>query len=416
MSVTVVRSPVLSASASTWAVAALCLVTCTALSLLLILRQAYPGCYDELQHVSYAAFLQESGRWLPQFGAQRLLLRDDMGAWDSRLNYLGHPSPFYLFISAVLDRTLPPTQAILAPRIASGALIWVGVALALLAGRRWLAPDRLATTVFCCLVALCPQLLTVSAQVSNDSLAFLGGALAYWGALRWRAPPPGWDGWPGAAAVAAGLTAALWAKPNAGLVVAVWVAAFTALSTPPRGRRPAPAEWLFILGGLALGALPYGFVIRDYGAVVPITAEQVGEVSRMPGLVSYAAVFPLDLGYTFGFAHVGVWPLPGFPGVLMAALFWLLVAAAVLGAVRARRQADAGTAAGMAAAIAFAVVLPVHFWYSAARLGYSLPATSFRYYLPIWPALSQAMAGTVRGRWPLAALAAATIIVGWVWR
>jgi len=414
MSVTVGRSPVLSASASTWTVAALCLATFTALSLLLILRQAYPGCYDERQHISYAAFLQESGRWLPQFGAQRLLQRADMGAWDSRLNYLGHPSPYYLFISAFLDRTLPPAQAILAPRIASSALIWIGVVLALLAGRRWLAQDPVATTVFCCLVALCPQLLTVSAQVSNDALAFLGGALAYWGALRWHAPPPGREGWPGAVAIAAGLTAALWAKPNAGLVVAVWVAAFIALSAPAR---PRPrAEWLVILAGLALGALPYVFIIRDTGAVVPITAEQVGEVGRMPGLVSYAVVFPLDLGYTFGFAHVGVWPLPGFPGVLMAVLFWLLIAAAVLGTVRARRHADPGTAAGMAAAIAFAAVLPVHFWYSAMRLGYSLPATSFRYYLPLWPALSQALAGAARGRWPVAALAAATIVVGWVWR
>jgi hypothetical protein len=43
----------------------------------------------------------------------------------------------------------------------------------------------------------------------------------------------------------------------------------------------------------------------------------------------------------------------------------------------------------------FALVLPIHLWFASASLGYSLPAASFRYYLPLWPPLAHAIAFAV---------------------
>jgi hypothetical protein len=78
---------------------------------------------------------------------------------------------------------------------------------------------------------------------------------------------------------------------------------------------------------------------------------------------------------------------------------------------------DAIAAAGV---VAFAVVLPIHLWFSATRLGFSLPAASFRYYLPIWPVLVHALAYSIaiaRNRWRrvlVASISVAALIVGWV--
>ncbi|MDQ2802985.1 MAG: hypothetical protein M3Y41_09995, partial [Pseudomonadota bacterium] len=265
-----------------------CFLAFSVIALSLIATRPYPGAFDELEHVSYAAFLQETGRLLPKFEAQRTLRVDDMGRWNDRPNYLGHPSPFYVFIGLFLDRTLVPGRAVLLPRLASAGLLLAGVALALWAGRRHFGQDRVALLVFCAMLALCPKLLAVSSQVTNDSLAFLGGALAYWGASlderrRWAA----------LAGVTLGLVFALWAKPNAGLAVGAWLGMFVLLRRPRRRGLP-----LALAAGVLVGAIPYLLIVRDYGALVPVTVEQFGHVRQLGGFADYVPAFLLLVGST----------------------------------------------------------------------------------------------------------------------
>ena len=268
------------------AIPLLCLLAFLLIGLSLITTRAYPGAFDELEHISYAAFLQETGRLLPKFEEQRTLAVDDMGRWTARPNYLPHPSPFYVFVSLFLDRTLAPAQAILPPRLASAGLLLLGVALALWAGWRHFGQDRAALLTFCLLLALCPKLLAVASQVTNDSLAVLGGALAYWGASteerRRRI---------GLVGIALGLTLALWAKPNAGLAVGAWLGVFALL-------RPAhrPALLLALAAALAVGTLPSLLIIKDYGALVPVTVEQFGHVRQLGSFSSYLPAFLLTIG------------------------------------------------------------------------------------------------------------------------
>ena len=102
-------------------------------------------------------------------------------------------------------------------------------------------------------------------------------------------------------------------------------------------------------------------------------------------------------------------------------LFWAMVACAALGGRAAwpcKREPWAAIA--VAAPAAFALVLPIHLWYASASLGFSLPAASFRYYLPLWPPLAHAVAfGVVAARAPwrrasLAAIGFAALAVGWL--
>ena len=388
----------------------LCFLCSCLIGLELIATKAYPSAFDELEHISYAAFLQETGRLLPKFEQQRTLAVDDMSRWDDRANYLGHPSPFYLFQSLFLDRTLEPERAILLPRLASAALLFAGVALSVWAGWRQFRENLVALSVFCLALALCPKLLAVAGQVTNDSLAFLGGALAYAGAStairRHRA---------GLAAVALGLTFALWSKPNAGLVVGVWLCAFVAfVASRPRGLLKALAA------GFALGAIPYWFIVRDYGAFVPVTVEQFGNVPQLDGLGSYLPAFLFILGSSWSFSPTGGWPISPAT-IAVSGLFWLMVACITFGGALARRRSwEARDAIAAAAPVALALVLPIHLWFSATKLGYSLPAASFRYYLPLWPALAHALAygiATTRIPWHrvcIVSLSAAALLVGWI--
>ncbi len=389
-----------------------CLLLFSGTCLAILATTGFPGAFDELEHISYAAHLQETGRLLARFEEQRTLSPGDLGRWDDRPNYLGHPSPFYVLMALVLDRTLPLRQAILMPRLASAGLLLVGVALALSAGRRQFKQDRMALVLFCLAVALCPKLLAVSGQVSNDSLAFLGGALAYRGASEeerccWRGP----------AAIGLGLALAFWAKPNAGLAVGAWLGIFLLLRAPLR-----PGLLLGAGLGLAVGCVPYVFIIMSYGAVVPVVVENFGNVRQMDGFASYLLVFLLTLGNTWAISQTGEWPITQAGAVVTILLFWAVVACAALGGRLAwpcRREPRAAIA--VAAPIAFALVLPIHLWFASTSLGFSLPAASFRYYLPLWPPLAHAVAfGVVAARgapWRHASLVMvsfAGLAVGWL--
>jgi hypothetical protein len=388
-----------------------CLLLFFGISLAFIATTKFPGAFDELEHISYAAYLQETGRLLPRFEEQKTLSPGDLGRWDDRPNYLGHPSPFYLLMAVILDRTLPPRQAILMPRLASAGLLLVGVALALGAASRQFERDRMALLLFCLAVALCPKLLAVCGQVSNDSLAFLGGALAYWGASEEER-----CSWRGPAAIGLGLVLALWAKPNAGLLVGAWIGIFILLRAPPR-----PSLLLGLGLGLAVGCIPYLFIIMSYGAIVPVAAEDFGNVRQMDGFANYLPVFLLTLGYTWAVSQTGAWPITQAGAAVTILLFWAMIACAALGGRAAwpcKREPWAAIA--VAAPAAFALVLPIHLWFASTNLGFSLPAASFRYYLPLWPPLAHAVAfGVVAARVPLhraslVAIGLAAVAVGWL--
>ncbi len=379
------------------------------IALLLVFTKPYPSAFDELEHVAYAVFLQETHEWRPMFEAMYDLPWDSLTRWDTRPNYLGHPSPFYWYETLFLDRSLPLNQAITLLRMGSASLVTIGVGLSLRAGARAFASDRLALIVFCGLVALCPKLLAITGQVTNDALACLAGGVAYWAALS-----QGRRGSLFAAALA--MTLALWAKPNAGLAVGAVLGCYAILRC---GTRPALIPALAL--GAAIGLIPVGLIVAKYGSLVPVTVEQFGGITSVPGILPYLPAFLFNLAYTLCFNQTGAWPVPGPGAVLAVALVWALLATTTLGGWLAWRRGhwDGPAVVAIIAPVAFLVVLPIHFWFSASKLGGSLPAASFRYYLPIWPFLAHATATAIARsgavlRWGVAVLAFGTLATCWL--
>jgi hypothetical protein len=402
-----------------------------AIALRLILVTPFPA-PDELQHVSYAAYLQDTGRLLPRFEAQKTLLRTDLTVWTPRPNYIGHPSPFYLFEALFLRRDLPPAEAIIPLRLASLALTTLALLLTLGTGLRCLGTDRVAGVVFCAAAALCPGLLGVSQEVTNDSLAVLGGALAYCGAMTARraggamaprraggamtlrraggAMAPRQTG--GALLAAAGLLLAAWAKLNAGLEVGLLLLLVVTLQRAWRTRLP----WVIAAGGL-VGAIPDLLIWRDYGTLVPVTAESFANVPRMPDLLTYVPTFLLNICYTWVFDSFVQYRFTTPGDWLLILSVWAMILVLAWAAWTAWRRPDLpGASVAIAAPLVLALVVPVHLWFSARHLGGSLPAASFRYYLPLWPALAHGLGfAASRPRLRLAAVCVtgAVLVGGW---
>lgn len=380
-----------------------------ALTLLLVWAKAYPSDFDELEHVSYAAYLQETHEWRPMFEAMRDLPRNSLAYWDGRANYLGHPAPFYWFETLFLDRSLPIGDAVVRVRLGSAALVAGGIGLALLGGWRSFGRDRLALAVFCALVALNPKLLAVAGQVTNDALALLAGGLAYWGA---SAAPR--RRWPGLLACGLGIVLAFWAKPNAGLAVGAALGCTALLQL-----RSRPALMAVLAAGALLGSVPYWLIAAKYGALVPVTVEQFGGVHQVPG-AAYVPVFLFNVAYTFCFDQTGAWPVPGVAELVTALLVWALLGVAAYGSLRAWTDRGGNSRLiAVAASVAAMAVMPIHFWFAIRALGGSVPAASFRYYLPIWPFLAHAVAYAAersrpRSRRAVGWLAGMTLLAGWL--
>ena len=330
-------------------VAGLFLLVFLALGAANTLLAPWPGPFDELQHVSYAAALQERGGILPHFEAQRVLEPSDLSRWSEDRNYLGHPSPYYALVALVLDRSLPPAKALAAPRWLSFLLVAAAVALALAAGARHFASSPTAMVAFCPLVALCPILLPLCAQVTNDALAVLAGALAYWGASE-RGPRAG------TLALVAGVVLAVWAKPTAGLLVGAWAGCIAAL-------RYSPRTLAILAAAGAVGAAPYLDILLRYGAVVPVTYELVsGTIGTPPPAPEYLLRFLDQFARTWA---VGEFGLPA-----VSCSFDVLLGCAGWGAwLGLRGRASSRGAIAIAAAAAFAAVFAVHLVYVALALG-----------------------------------------------
>jgi hypothetical protein len=375
-----------------------------------------------LEHVSFATTMQDTPTLRPDYKRQTTLEREDLGIWNPRPNYIGHPVPYYLLIAPFIDRSQPsPLEAVRTSRLMSLGLILAGLAAALHGGILALRGDRVGLVVFCALVALCPELLSVSTMVNNDALGFLGGALAFCGMVGQSPPEWAGKGWrqgtgglqhPAYDALAGlGLLLALWAKPNAGLETGLILGLVLFLRGDWRPRLLA----CLTIGGL-IGMLPYADLLLRYGKLVPVTAEDIGFTPHLDSWIGYPQAFMILLGKSWGFLRSALWPQTGLIPALTVIAFW-----AILGWIvwSARRTGPGLARIALAAPIVFTAVLAIHLWFSATRLGFSLTAPSFRYYLPLWPALAYAVARGIAIAtpfWQIAArtMAAALLALGWL--
>ncbi len=378
---------------------------------------------DEPVHVSYVAYLEETGRLVPRYEEMRLL--DDAGRFGPLPGYLAHPPAYYHLLRGLAHATgggaAPLDELTRRLRRLSAPLFAAAAALFLLVGFRREAPLP-AHALFAATVATVPPFAFVGAAVNNDVLAFLAGGLALLGLARLL------EGRAGAATgtlVGAGLALALLSKATAGLLVLL--AAGVALALARRAVRweRDPRFLLALLPWLVLPALHYVPVLLRYGTPVPslevldpaaFARSAFVEAPGAPRLPFLA--WGLKLLRVFGSTWLSVvshvWlpvgPLPTLAGPALAAL---LAARGLLRRRGAAPGADGPSVdlarAGTFALAATALVNLAWAWDAYVETG-RVGGMHARYYLPLLPCLGLAAAHGL-GRFPARGLLAAAAVL-----
>jgi hypothetical protein len=381
----------------------------------------FPNPYDEAAHFSFALHVLQTGDLLPAFADLRLVDPEAVTGWTDRPNYLNHPSGYYaLMAAAAAPFELPPADLIRLWRLLNVALAAAVVALILRLGRDagWSAPAQAA---FAVLVALNPALPVLGSIVSNDNLAFLGGALTCLGAFRLLSGKRSAGVWMTAAAgvLLAGL-AKLTAVLLCGLLLAGTLAWLIA-SEGPAVLRSASALLCLVIA--ALGLAPYLLFLLHHGSAAPFTAGQAAilesRLAEIPAWRDSRLDFWPYVGH-FARSLLVYWsPVTPIrpPQVALLALPAIVLGVSVIAVLAALRPAWRGIGDPTArfvvgGAAAMAVMAAVHLEFTFARhqeTGW-LRGVYPRYYFPLLAVLPAACAwliercGRPSRRWALAGL------------
>ena len=347
----------------------------------------YPG--DEVEHVSYVAHIQHTGDAWPALASMRLLDPQTF-QFTGEANFLNHPPVFYALLAAIGPKLEGRPQALLAHRLLDVALSAAGLA-ALLALGLTAEFSRQEFYAYVVPLALIPVLVPLACGVTNDNLAFLGGALATFGV--WQLVATGCGSWLALALV--GVVAAGWAKLTGLLLTAAMVSSVFAYLRW-RGR----LRWTWTMAAelaITLAAAPYVIYVIQYGSPTPETPAQLALLQDGARAAGWADLprksFPCYLAY-FIAAFVADWmPTPGARSAFHYAMLAIPVAAlgcALAGGALSLRRVwhrretplDIVVIAG---AIALAATFAIHVTYSYGRhlatgtLWDAYP----RYYLPL---------------------------------
>jgi hypothetical protein len=345
--------------------------------------------FDEVAHVSYVAQIQHSGEAAPALEKMRLIDPRTF-QFTGTANYLNHPPLFYALL-AYLGPTLEGhPQALFVDRLIDIAIAAIGFA-ALLGLELAARLPRLEFYAYAVPLGCAPVLVPLAGAVSNDNLAFCGGAIALLGV--WQCIATGRSGWLALAFV--GVVAAAWAKLT-GLLLTVPMV--SAVITYLMWRRRLPWLWAAIaVVVFALAAAPYFEFILRYGSPTPETPAQIALIADGARAAGWADLprksFPSYLVYFAG-AFVADWmPTLGARGALNDAMLIIPVAAlacALAGLALSlrrlrRRQETALDVVVAAGAYAILATLAIHIFYSYGRYvatGWLMDAYP-RYYLPL---------------------------------
>ncbi|MGA0602428.1 hypothetical protein ACO2Q3_17095 [Caulobacter sp. KR2-114] len=231
--------------------------------------------FDELAHTSYIAQLQSSDVLWVDLGRLHSLdartMRLTQGA-----SYLNHPSFYYRLAAWAGPGVEGDRGALLVHRLMNVAIVLAGVWALLVAPVRagWTVLQRYAYSFS--LVTI-PVLAPLAGSVSNDNLAFAGGALAIWGAFRLFEDAP---------CEAVAQTSRRWGLGL--LCLGVLIAGLTKLTgmmlvggfaltlgvALTMRRKLSPGSLACIVAAVALASIPYVAFVLAYGSPAPNTPAQ----------------------------------------------------------------------------------------------------------------------------------------------
>ena len=405
------------------AVYGLLLLTYAAVCSLFAILAPFPAGYDERAHYSYALHLAERNEFAPAFDDMFLVDSDQRSAWTTDRNYLNHPSFYYA--SLILPAQASNVSGAISPlllRLFNVALSVAALALALQIGLRcdWPLPARL---VFGVMLATTPTLPILGGLVTNDNLAWFGGALACLGAYHLLS-----DGVSGRrlAMLAAGVALASLAKLTAAMLGGLFlVTVLVALAAREGWRIVADQRVLLAVTLGALALLPYLWFWNQYGSPAPYTTGHAAileqRLAELPAWRDQRYDLPHYVGH-FLLSLLMFWPptVPrtGLEMLLLAAPLGVLTLAGlgVLMVWRVPRQRDRTPieALVLCGSITVVAVMAIHLGFTFARHLESgwLKGIYPRYYFPLLPLLaaSAAIAVARLGSWTIACFALVAVL------
>jgi len=361
--------------------------------------------FDEVAHASYVAHLQRSGEMWPAFGTMRMLDPSTF-RFTSEMNYLNHPSPYYLLLARLGPRLEGNPPAIVIHRLFNVTLAAIGLA-ALMAIGLVAGLPRTAFYAYIVPIACIPVLVSVAGAVSNDNAAFAGGAIATWGAFQLLVT--GHRAW--LLAALGGVIVASWAKFT-GLLLSGGMVGGVLLWMLWHGRLSSRSIVLIAIAALLAGA-PYVALFAQYGSPTPMTPGELAMIQRdahVAGWDSAARLTPLSYAAHFVAEFVLEW-MPtlkprnalNYAALAIPIMAALCAFAGILLAVQRIASQKAGPLDIIisAGALAFSITFVLHgiFAYRLhAEFGW-LTSAYPRYYLPLaalFPLAGLSLLGAVK--------------------
>ena len=258
--------------------------------------------FDEVAHASYVAHLQHSGEMWPAFGTMRMLDPSTF-RFTSEMNYLDHPSPYYLLLARLGPSLEGNPQAIVIHRLFDVALAAIGLA-ALMAIGLVAGLPRASFYAYIVPIAGIPVLVSVAGAVSNDNAAFAGGGIATLAAFQFLAT----GSRASLLAALGGVIVASWAKFT-GLLLSGGMVAGVLLWMLWHGRLQSRSIVLIAIAAL-LASAPYVALFAQYGSPTPMTSGELAMIQRdahIAGWDSAARLTPVSYAAHFVAEFVLEW-------------------------------------------------------------------------------------------------------------
>ncbi len=367
-----------------WTVAILALGFHALGGLMAALMGVFPTTLDELQHLSYIRSMEQARRLFPRYEDLRVL--DAGGAhFTHAVNYLNHPSPYYLFMGLV-DRAVG--GSILGLRLADLGLSLCAVALMLVAGFRVVTGWK-ERAVFAAALVLFPKLGVVAGLINNDNAALLATAVSFLGLIEWSRRPS----LKTALLLALGVALCGWTKLTVLLMIGFSLLFGEAFRLAVEKTRAPLAAYAIVAAGFAVAALPSLMNMLAYGRILHHTnAFYVAPALRASlSFAGYAQVFFYNMADKWA-------ALEPSHLIQMIGLYVVLAFAAAALVFAPRKMADPRTGPGwrVACAMILAVVpvliLHLYFgWRTFVEDGF-IDMAQTRYYYGVWPGVALGLA------------------------